>query len=167
MANEFIAHLSPRDFFRESALGDSPHYAAHGGADISGGSGDLYGLVLPKLATQGYTALVPLSHANTYGTGLTFTVYLVDDGMDSADLGKVVRLGLTVKTIVDGQTTDLDADAATEATVDVTLKSTAGQIAVAPLAIANAGLDSLATGQAFALRVRRVSTHANDTSQGR
>ena len=160
MANEFIAQLYPRDFFRESSLGNHDSFNT---VQI----GDLAGLPLPKFAAQGYCALVPVSHANTFGTGLTFTLYTVDDGKDAADLGKVVRYGLTVKRLIDGESTDIDTGSATEQTVDVTLESTSGNVSVNTLAIANANLDSLATGEAFLLRVRRVSTASQDTCQGR
>jgi hypothetical protein len=104
---------------------------------------------------------------NTFTTGLTFTLFLVDDAQDAADLGKVVRIGITVKTVVDAETVDLDTAAATETTQDCTLKSTSNQILVQTVAIANAALDSLASGQAMAIRIRRIGTHANDTCNGR
>lgn len=166
MANEFITQLGPRDFFRESTFGDTPHlYTEQAGGP--GTSNDVYGLSLPKLATQGYTALVPISHANTFTTGLTLTFYLVDDGTDSADLGKVIRLGVTFKRLIDGESADIDTAAATEQTSDITLQSTSGLIKVSTLAVANANLDSLATGEACLLRVRRISTATQDTCQGR
>ena len=160
MANEFLAQLKPRDFTRESSLGVA---SALNLVQV----GDLAGLPLPKLATQGYTALVPISHANTYTTGVTVTLYTVDDGTNSADLGKVVRFGVTFKRLIDGESVDMDAGAATEQTVDVTLESTSGNVTVNTLAIANANLDSLASGEAVMMRVRRIGTHANDTCNGR
>lgn len=169
MANEFIAHLSPRDFFKESAMGDSSHLSTYGTANAggSGGSNDLFGLSFPKLATQGYVALVPVSHANTFTTGLTISYYTVDDGSDPADLGKTVRLGITFKRLVDAETGDLDASTGTEQTKDIVLESTSGNITVDTHNVANANLDSLATGEAFLLRIRRISTATQDTCQGR
>jgi hypothetical protein len=160
MANEFLAQLTPRDFFRESAMGTQDMFNL---AQV----GDLAGLVFPKLATHGYTALVPISHANTFTTGITLSLYTVDDGADAADLGKVVRFGITPKRLIDAETVDVDTGAATEVTVDVTLESTAGNITVNTVAIANAALDSLASGEAMLLRIRRIGSHANDTCQGR
>lgn len=157
MANEFISQLTPRDFYSENQQG----------LDDSGNLtrvGDLVGLTMRK--NSSYVALVPVSHANTFTTGLTFSLYLVDDGKDSNDLGKVVRIGITPKTIVDAETTDMDTGAATETAVDVTLEATSQNITVNTQAIANAALDSLATGNALALRIRRIGSHANDTCKG-
>lgn len=160
MANEFLAQLTPRDFFRESSMSTSDMVSL---AQV----GDLCGLVFPKLATQGYTALVPISHANTFTTGITLSIYTVDDGADANDLGKVVRFGITPKRLIDAENVDVDSAAATETTADVTLETTAGNVTVNTVAIANAALDSLASGEAMLLRIRRIGTATQDTCQGR
>lgn len=160
MANEFIAQLFPRDVSRESSMGTDARLSM---VQV----GDLAGLSFPKLATQGYAALVPISHANTFTTGLTFSLYTVDDGTQADDLGKVVRFGITVKRMVDGESVDIDTNAGTEQTVDVTLESTAGNVTVNTLAIANANLDSLGTGEAALIRIRRIGTASQDTCKGR
>jgi hypothetical protein len=159
VANEFVDVLRPRDLFRENGLPDEIALVQ---------TGDLFGVSMRKIATEGYTAVSRIPGSLTVGTGLTFEAMIVDDGVNSADLGKVVRLGITVKKLVGGTDDgDLDSGAATEATADVTLDATTGQVVIGSIAIANAALDSVGAGDAFAVRLRRIGTHANDTCQGR
>ena len=161
MANEDVQQLRPRDFFRESTAGTDAALSATP-------TGDMHGLSLPKLDSQGYTTWFTVDAALTVGTGLTFSLPVVDDGTNSDDLGKVVRLGITVKKLVSGSdTADLDTAAATESTVDVTLDATSGEITVGSKAIANAALDSVGAGDTAMLRIRRLGTNANDTCKGR
>lgn len=160
MANEYVDSLRPRDLFRENGLPDDVALVYPTGAKVPGVS-------LRKLANEGYVALSAIPGSLTVGTGLTFLVYLTDDGTNSADLGKVVRIGITVKEYVAGQTADLDTDGATEATADVTLDATSGELVVGSVAIANANLDSIGANDAFLVRIRRIGTHTNDTCPGR
>ncbi len=157
MASEAVASSIP--LVRENAMGHDP-------AACRVYSNDLCGLTLPKLATQGYVGVFTIP-TGTLTTGLTFKVLLTDDGARAGDLGLVVRLGLTVKYLSANSTTDLDTAAGDEKTVDVTLSSTAGGVAIGSLAIANADLDSAAVAGAVAVRIRRIGTHANDTAVGR
>lgn len=161
MALEFVDILRPRDFSRETEMGYAPGMT-------HAPSGDLSGLPLPKLADQGYVCVSNIPGSLTVGTGLTLKVLLVDDGKSAHDLGKVVRIGITPKRLVGGADTfDLDTNAATETTVDVTLDATSGECVVGTATIANAALDSLLVNYLFGLRVRRIGNHANDTCQGR
>lgn len=161
MANEYVEMLRPRDFCRESATG-------YDAAASIAFSNDVGCLTLPKLANQGYTAPFVVDAALTVGTGLTFVPIVTDDGTNSDDLGKVVRLGITVKRLVSGSDTfDVDTNAATEATVDVTLDATSGEHVQGSCAIANAALDSVVVGNMAVVRIRRIGTHANDTCNGR
>lgn len=161
MANEFVDMLRPRDFFRANGQNSTVDLVPTPG-------GDLFGLPLRNLDSEYYHAVVILPGSLTVGTGLTFTLLITDDGVDAADLGAVVRLGVTVKRLVSGtDNTDLDSGAATEATVDITLDATSGEVKSGTVAIANAALDSIAAGDHFALRVRRIGSHANDTANGR
>jgi len=160
MADEFVGSWNPADFFRESGLGYERGMA-------TALSGDMGGLSLPKLADQGYTTIGRIPASLTVGTGLTFALILTDDGSNANDLGKVVRIGLTVKKVANDETTDIDTGAATESTVDITLSSTSGGLVLATKAIANAALDSVGAGDHFLLRVRRVSSATQDTCNGR
>jgi hypothetical protein len=161
MALEFVSDLRPRDFYRETSMGYAPDMAYASSADLGG-------LPLPKLSDQGYVALFETPGANTQGTGLTFKVALVDDGSSAADLGKVVRIGITVKLIATGaDTLDLDTSAATETATDITLDATSGEVVVSAIAIANAALDSVVVNRIAAIRIRRIGSHANDTCNGR
>ena len=157
MASEAVA--SSLQLSRENAMGHDP-------ASCRVYSNDLCGLSLPKLATQGYVGLFTIP-TGTLTTGLTFKMLLTDNGTNTNDLGKVVRLGVTVKYLSANETTDLDTGAGTEQTVDVTLSSTANGVAVGSLAIANANLDSAVVAGTVAIRVRRIGDHANDTCNGR
>lgn len=151
--------LSPRDFTRETTYGLDPV------ANL-GLVGDLHALPFEKLADQGYTTLFYIA-AGSLTTGLTFAGLITDDGRTPGDLGRVVRLGVTVKRLVSGENADLDVGAATEATTDVTLQAVSGNLTRFTLAIANAGLDSAAVTELLAIRIRRVATASQDTAQGR
>jgi hypothetical protein len=153
MASEYVDFLRPRMFSPEN-LNQVPFLVP---------SNDALSLPLKKVGAIAYNALSQIPGSLTVATGLTFTVVLTDDGADANDLGKVVRVGVTVKRMINGETTDIDTAAATEATVDVTLAAATGGIVVATLPIANAALDSLATGEAFLVRVRRVASASQDT----
>jgi hypothetical protein len=161
MPLEYIDHLRPRDFFRETSSGYSP--------DLSYAmTNDHGGLTLPKLDDQGYTAVLNIPGSLTVGTGVTIKVLLTDDGTSAADLGKVVRLGITPKRLVSGaDTLDLDTAAATETAANVTLDATTGEVVVATVTIANAALDSTVVDNMFGLRVRRIGGNAADTCNGR
>lgn len=163
MASEFVAALQPADLQRESSMGHEPGLQL-----VAAPGGDLRGASLPKLASQGYTCGLVIPGSLTMGTGLTFKLPITDDGSDAADLGKVVRLGVTVKLIASGaDTEDLDAAAGAEQTVDVTLDSNSGEVVIGSLAIAAANLDSAVVGSLIAVRVRRVATASQDTCNGR
>jgi hypothetical protein len=159
VANECVAPNLIGSLFRETSMGNDPSVQVCR-------VGDLVGLSFPKLATSGYTGVFQIP-TGTLTTGLTFTLATVDDGTDASDLGKVVRFGVTIKRLVDAETIDIDSGAGTEQTVDVTLETTAGNITVNTLAIANANLDSAAVGNLVQIRVRRVSTATQDTCNGR
>lgn len=165
MANEKVADVSAYALAscRETAMG------YEGGLNlVNTPSGDIRGVSLPKLTDQGYSFNLLIPPNLTMGTGLTLKLPLVDDGANAADLGKVVRIGVTVKKIGgSADTEDIDTGAGTEQTVDVTLDSTTGEVAIGSLAIASANLDSAAVGDLIAVRVRRVADHANDTCKGR
>jgi hypothetical protein len=161
MANELVAQWSLGDVFREQSIGYNPWARAVL-------VGDACGLRLNKLDNQGYILRGLIPGSLTMGTGLTFgfEVTVPDTPDYSTDPGKVVRLGVTVKRIISGESLDIDTGAGAEQTVDVTLQATAGLVTVATLAIALANLDSAVVGNRFAARVRRIGSHANDTCRG-
>jgi hypothetical protein len=159
MANEYVTEIRPRDWFREGSIGYDPTMQV---TQI----GDLWGIPLPKKTDEGYTAtfVVPVG---TLTTGLTFSGLLVADGLTASDYGKVVRLGITVKRLIDDETPSFASGAATEATVDVTLKASGTLLEAFTVAVANAALDSIAVGNQVAIRLRRVSSASQDTATGR
>lgn len=160
MAAEYSDFLRPRDFVRESSLGYE-----YGMASCD--SNDLRGLALPRKTTHGYTAVSAVPGAPAMATGLTWLIMLTDDGQSTNDLGKVVRIGFTIKRLINDETTDLDTAAQAEVTVDITLSATSGGVAIGSIAkLANA-VDSTAVGEFYAMRIRRVSSAAQDTCLGR
>jgi hypothetical protein len=172
MASEFVAFLQPNDFNRETDMGREPALNL-----AFNPINDLPGLSLPKyargnLVAYGYTTTFRIPANLTLGTGLTFKVYLSDDGQNAIDLGKVVKVGITLLDITQGPSNfDLDTaetELATEVTASATLASTTGVASVTSVAIANAALPaSIAVGDVVAMRIRRVGTNAADTCTGR
>lgn len=158
MANEYIDQLRPRDFYRLNGAPIELNSLATVGA--------VAGLRIPKGDIQGFTAVVYVAHNLTIATGFTFGLSVADDGTDADDLGKVVRFGISVKRLVSGTDNLTLTGAATEQTVDVTLDATAGEVVNSTLAIANANLDSVATGDLALIRVRRIGTASQDTCRG-
>lgn len=177
MASEFVASLRPCDFQRETDLGNDPSVAlvlTPGEADQSGTTaGDIRGLSLPRFVrgnvqNYGYTTTFRIPASLTLATGLTFKVYLSDDGKNAGDLGKAVELGITLKRLAADATEDVDVSAATEVTATATLSSTSGGISITSIAIANAALPaSTAVGDLLLMRLRRIGANASDTCQGR
>jgi hypothetical protein len=161
MAAELVADLNIGNAYKETAVGYNPWARAVA-------LGDMCGLRLHKTDANGYvwTFTIPGSLTMATGLTLTFTTCLQDVPDFAADVGKVVRLGVTFKRLADGETTDIDTAAATEQTKDITLDATAGKVDVATLAVAAANLDSAVVGDRVAVRVRRIGSHANDTAQG-
>jgi hypothetical protein len=168
VATEFVASLRPLDLQREMTLGSDPELVL-----CQPVVGDLRGLPLPKYKTaaatlQGYTGAFRIPANLTMGTGLTFKIYLTDDGTSAVDLGKKVYIGITAKRIINDETVDIDAGGATEAVLSITLSTTSGGVAIGSMAIAAAALDSLAVGELALIRIRRKGTDAtNDTCPGR
>lgn len=160
MPNEYIDQLRPYDL----APINGP--IVQRALAYPGATALVPGLRLPKSDTQGYIAQVYVAHNLTIATGFTFNIGVVDDGTDADDPGKVVRFGITVKRLVSGTDNLTIASAATEQTVDVTLNATAGVLTTGALAILNANLDSVATGDKILVRLRRIGTASQDTCRG-
>lgn len=177
MASELVASLGPLDFQRETDLGNDPSVVVclSPGEGNPGGSpaGDIRGLSLPKyvrgsLTAYGYTTAFRIPGNLTMGTGLTFKIYVSDDGQNAIDLGTVIVLGVTLKRLAANATLDVDTGGATEQTVNITLSSTSAGVAIGSLAIASANLPtSLAVGDLVLMRIRRVGTSTSDTCPGR
>jgi hypothetical protein len=131
-------------------------------------SGVFAGVPLPKSDTVGYVFESRIPTTGTpLSTGLTFSIPVVDDP-GNPDVGKVVRLGITVKRLVGGTSDYSLASAATEVFATVTTNATAGVIVLSSVAIANAALPaSLAAGDRFLVQIRRNGTNVADTHQGR
>ena len=182
MASEFVATLRPQDFQRETDLGNdgsvslvlAPGEALGSAGGTNVPSGDIRGLSLPRYLTAtnvahyGYVALFRIPASLTMGTGLTFKVYLTDDGRNAADLGLVVAVGIGLKRLAANATDDEDVGGATEVITPCTLSTTSSGVSITSIAIATAALPaSAAVGDLLLLRIRRVGTNSGDTCGGR
>lgn len=129
--------------------------------------GSYAGLPLNKLDTQYYVGEVRATAG--IATGITIGTALVEDpNTANTDVGKVVRLGITVKVLASGSDTyDITTGAATEVTADVTMDATAGEVTLTNTAITAANADSIAAGSRALIAIRRIGSHANDTHRGR
>lgn len=99
-----------------------------------------------------------------YGGG-GITAYL-HFAMSTATSGNVV-LGGSFERIGDGQH-DIDSDGfATEKTATVAVPATSGNIEIASIAFSNGSeIDSIAVGEGFRFKFRRVGTNGSDTATG-
>jgi hypothetical protein len=170
-AGSLLAQFTATDLFRESS----------GGYDLSNQSclyqtanGASRGVSLQKLIQsqlkEYYNAMFILPTLVALGTGLTHRLILTDDGQNSADLGTVVRIGITpfnlstALTVVDWS---LAASQGTETFANVTLGATTGIPVIASIPIVVANLASLAAGSIYGMRIRRVGDNAADTCANR
>jgi hypothetical protein len=170
-AGSLLTQFTPSDLFRETSVGynltpQSTVYATSNGASR--------GLSLPKLIQaqliEYYNGMWILPTLVAVGTGLTHKLVITDDGTDANDLGKVVRIGITpfnlstALTVVDWS---LAASQGTETFANLTLGSTTGLPKILSIAIVAANLASLASGNLYGIRIRRVGDNAADTCNGR
>jgi hypothetical protein len=172
VASEFVALLQPQDFQRETDMGLEPYINM---GQCAGN--DIRGLVLPKyargnLTAFGYTSLFRIPKNLSLATGLTFVLYLTDDGQNASDLGKVVDVGITLLDVTVGPSNfNLDTAAtelATEVTFTATLAATTGVASITSKAVANAALPaSVAAGDLIAIRLRRLGNNTADTCLNR
>lgn len=134
------------------------------------GVGVLSGLRLGKGGpTADGSAYLAMGRVWTNGTplptGLTVEVALCDDP-NNPDPGAAVVIGVTIVPLVSGTGTVNDPAQTQEVTATVTLNATEGVITTASIALANSHLASLAAGNYFMLRIRRVATNSADTHTG-
>jgi hypothetical protein len=158
MANERVAEIYPRDLIRLNGAPIAEVPLVYRGVAA--------GIRVPKADVAGFSTLLWIPAGLTIATGFTYTLAVTDDGSDSDDLGKVVRFGVTVKNIASGTDNLTATGAATEATVDITLDATSGEVVFSDLAIASASQDSVATGGLALLTIRRIGTASQDTARG-
>jgi hypothetical protein len=178
MSTELVAALRPTDLQRETDFGNDWSTAlvlTPGESEQTGAAGDIRGVGLNKYKTAtnlvklGYTSLFRIPANLTMGTGLTFKVYLTDDGKNSLDLGAKCYVGITTKRMAADATVNVDSGGGTETLASVTLSSTSGGIAIGSIAIVTANLGtSVVVGDLLLVRIRRKGTDAtNDTAPGR
>lgn len=129
--------------------------------------GSTAGAALMKDDTDGYTIVAQVPFGSTLTAGLTFNLYVTDDGKTADDLGKGVVVGVTPKKLASNtDTLAIGTGAAAEATGTATLNASSGIVQVVSIAILNAALDGLAAGDFMLLRIRRIGSNAADTALG-
>lgn len=172
MAGEILTQFNAGDLFRETSVGydlknQSVLYQTNNGA-IRGVSLNKFLIAGQIVEYYNLTSYVPAAVA--LATGLTFKFIVTDDGTNAADLGLVIRVGITpynLSTALTCADWSLAASKGTETFVNVTLGATTGLYVTGSIAIANAGLASLAVTNTFGMRLRRVGDAAADTCASR
>lgn len=98
--------------------------------------------------------------------GLVAPLTAVIDYMMASAVANVVRWGVTVEAITDGDATDLDAGESldTENTGDTTVPGTAGFLKQLSITLTNN--DAIAVADYVRIRVRRVGSNGADTATG-
>lgn len=170
-AQAALTSFGPDNLYREMSVGYNPYASS---ALFTTANGGIQGLRLNKFSIAGQlneyynlTKIVPASI--TFTTGLTFKYILVDTGTDSGDLGLVVRVEVTPFNIsASGGKVDwsVSGTKGTATASNATLNATSGVPVIGSIAIANAALASLAAGNIFGMRIRRVGDNAADTCNG-
>jgi hypothetical protein len=122
------------------------------------------GLRLLKSDESGFTAMFSLGEIGTVNATFTVRLALTDDGTDSTDLGKVVRLGVTIKLIADAETLAIGTSGGTEVEASVTLDATTKKVELN--SIASVGYDSMTEPTVGIIRIRRIGSAATDTCRG-
>jgi len=115
-------------------------------------------------------AFLALGHVWANGTplstGLTVELVVVDDP-DNPGAGLVAEFGVTVVPLLTTAGVLTDPATTQEVTGAATVNATEGVVTVISVALANSKLASLAAGNNFVLKVRRISSGASDTHPGR
>lgn len=159
-----IAQFTPYSFIGANSWPDLPQLIP-----LPGGYGR--GLSLRDIDTDAYDFFLTIPTDATVGTGLTFRLFLCDDGdalTPPVASFATIQIGLTVKKIVSGtDTSDMSTAAGAEKTSDIALSTTAKVMTVSDFAVANADLDSAGAGDNVMIRLRRIGSAATDTFRGR
>lgn len=159
-----IAQFTPYSFIGANSWPDLPQLIP-----LPGGYGR--GLSLRNIDTDAYDFFLTIPTDATVGTGLTFRLFLCDDGdtlTPPVASFATIQIGLTVKKIVSGtDTSDMTTAAGTEQTSDIALSTTSKVMTVSDFAVANANLDSAGAGDNVMIRLRRIGSAATDTFRGR
>jgi hypothetical protein len=165
MAGEIIASFGAVGLNRESSAGFNLGFQFVTAGAYRGAS--LQKLIQSQLIEYySFSCIVPA--AATLATGITIVLNIVDDTLNSLDLGKVLDMGVTAQNLsASGAMTNFTGGVGTETTGTVTLSSTSRNPVQISLAIANAQLNSLAAGNILGIRIRRIGDNASDTVPGR
>ena len=170
-AGTVLGQFNAGDLYRESSVGyDTKNQTAI----YQTANGASRGLTMQKFIsaqlTEWYNAIWYVPAGIALATGLTFKLVFTDDGLSAADLGTVIRIGVTpfnLSTALSVIDWSLAASKGTETFVSLTLGATSGLPVTGSIAIVTANLASLAAGSIFGMRIRRVGDNAADTCPGR
>ena len=163
MAGETIVQLGAQDLRKNSALGYNPAASRAPWA------------ITESTRRRSQRTPTPVTTSSSrprpgppLTTGFKVDLVLVDDGKDANDLGKVAVFGVLMKKLASGtDTLDMTFSVGGEITANATLAATAGVITTLTVSVPNASADSVAAGDTFMMRIRRVGTNAADTCSGR
>lgn len=166
-AGSVLTQIQPGGLYRETSVGyDAPFNSAV----YSTSSGSSRGIRFQKLISsqllEYYSGIYYVPALIALGTGLTCKFAVTDNGADANDLGKVVRLEVTPYNLSTASAPidySLTASKGTATAANVTLSTTSGVLATCTIAIVTANLASLAAGNWFGIRLRRVGDNAADT----
>jgi hypothetical protein len=99
-------------------------------------------------------------------SGGGITVLLVGSFTSEITPANTAVLGGSIERM-DDNSLDIDADSfASEKTATVAPRATSGSLTYTNIAFTNAEIDGLSIGEAFRLKIRRVSTSGSDTASG-
>ncbi len=153
-------------FWKRSSLGDDSELVT-----VQGTTGKVQGVPLVKSdwGDRGYIGTILVPSNAQLSDGLTFRFYLTDDGKQAVDLGKKIYIGLTLKRLPADSTIDITVGAADEVTVQVTLSTTSGGMAISTLPVALADLPAgIDVSDLILCQIRRIGfDRVHDTCQGR
>lgn len=159
MAGELVISAGPYDIYSSKESGYDPKN------QVVRRLGAVVGVPIAKTAGDVYNIVTKLPTNYAPATGFRVELLVVDDGRDSADLGKVAVFGAVVKRMIAGENIDTTTNLGTEVTANVTLNAATGNVALCTINIVTASLDSAVAGDHIILQFRRVGG-ASDTCVG-
>ncbi len=167
----FLTEWTPSDLFRESSLGfslgrDTAVYARSSGA----ARGLSFQKLIQSQLKEYYNGIWFVPDSVNLGVGLTFIMYLTDDGTARIDLGRAVRLEVTPYNFgASGAPVDwsLSTSKGTPTAGTATLSATSGAIVVLSIPIVAANLAGLTADSVLGMRLRRLGDDVADTCLGR
>ncbi len=157
-------------YWREMSMGTAAELVACSSVLVK----RLWGVPLAKAERghsqlKGYAGLFHVPLDASLGGGFSFLFVATDDGDQVADLGKTVRIGITLKRLPPNAVLDITTGAAAELFLTATLSTTSGAVSLTSLTVPVGSLPAgLAPGDMVLCQFRRIgSDTVHDTCPGR